>query len=72
MIAVEARWGDLRKGVWHMNYAFHFFLIYRGKVFDFSFAQEPTVLPLEDYFNRMYIPEEGVERFLVYIVNKLT
>lgn len=57
VVAMQARWSGKNNGIYsHFNYAFHVFAIHQGEVYDFSFMEEPTVLPLDRYLSTMYIP----------------
>lgn len=40
------------------NWYHHFILIYDGHVFDFDFTNKPTVLPAQEYFDKMFLEEE--------------
>lgn len=61
IIALEARWGNVIDQYRHQNYQFHYFSIYQGRVYDFSFATVPTILSFNEYLKRMFIPAKPVE-----------
>jgi hypothetical protein len=39
------------------NWEYHAILMYDGRIFDFDFTNEPSVLPASDYFERMFLDE---------------
>lgn len=58
VLALNARGSDLEDGNHRQTWDFHFVLVSKGRVFDFSFDQNPRVLPLQEYFMEMYVPKK--------------
>jgi hypothetical protein len=60
VVSIQSRWSDKAQGeIAHQNFDFHVFAIYKGLVYDFHFTKEPTVVPLDEYLERMYVPSVG-------------
>jgi hypothetical protein len=60
VVTLNSRWGNAIENHFHHNYAFHVFAIYKGHAYDFTFAQEPKILPTKEYLKEMYIPHKPI------------
>lgn len=55
--ATASRWGnEVAQGVLFQNFDFHVFALYNDLVFDFHLNKTPTVIKLENYLQKMFIP----------------
>lgn len=66
LLALNSRWGQPMGGAFVEKWYFHVVGIHDGSVYDFSYAREPTVVPIREYIETMYIVPEGKTEILPY------
>jgi hypothetical protein len=57
--ALNSRWGRTYDGYRRDNWSFHVIAVIDGLVYDFSYNDRPTLIPLKDYLHDMFIPNES-------------
>ncbi len=57
VVAVNSRWGTKIESSLHQNWSFHVVAIIDGFVYDFSFNEQPLILPLKKYMQQMFVPK---------------
>lgn len=63
LVPFMSRFGDDISGMSESRWYSHFIMILDNKVYDFSFKTEPTILPVDEYFEKMFIPKVQVMLF---------